>query len=259
MKKLLLLTAFVWGCINANAQNKLTLSTYNGTDLQKYAGKTLQVSISRYLFNGWNTVSLPFDMNETQVNAAFGDDCKLERLAGVENDGQNIKLNFQDCKSDGIKANVPYILYYKGNSGTKNITLEKVTISDTPSPISFTAQGTGESVTMVGTPTKRSAQGVYGILADDNAEAAFVNVNDIETGFYATRCYIELSNGNSTLLMTNHIDKNVTSIHSISKPNETIDVYNISGIKVAENISAAEISTLQKGIYIIKGRKVAVK
>ena len=95
MKKLLLLTAFVWGCINANAQNKLTLSTYNGTDLQKYAGKTLQVSISRYLFNGWNTVSLPFDMNETQVNAAFGDDCKLERLAGVENDGQNIKLNFQ--------------------------------------------------------------------------------------------------------------------------------------------------------------------
>ena len=50
MKKLLLMAAFAIGCISASAQKTLTLSTYKGTDLAKYDGQTMNVSVSRYLF-----------------------------------------------------------------------------------------------------------------------------------------------------------------------------------------------------------------
>lgn len=259
MKQLLLLATIALTSLCVNAQTTLTLSTYSGTDLEKYAGKTLNISANRYLFTGWNTLSLPFSMTEEQINETFGNDCKLEKLVGVEHDGHSIKLNFQDCKPAGIQANVPYILYYTGNTGDKKISVKNATISNTHSPLTFTAQGTNISVTMSGTQQLRKSQGAYGILGKDNAEAFFVNVDDVETGFYATRCYIELSNGNSSILTTNHIDKDVTSIQSMVKPNENVDVYNISGIKVASQIGISEISKLQPGIYVVKRKKIFVK
>ena len=259
MKKLLLTTAFALGCICMNAQETLTLSTYNGTDLSKYTGKTLNVTANRYVFNGWNTISLPFSLTEAQVNETFGDDCKLERLVGVENDGQNIKLNFQACKSEGIKANIPYILYYTGTTGIKKIKAENALITDAPATITFTAEGTGETVTMSCAKHHIQASGLYGIWAKDNADAAFANVDGASNGFYATRCYIQLSNGNSTTLTTNHITGDITSISSIVKNGEKVDVYNISGVKVANKINAYEVNRLQKGIYVVKGKKVLVK
>ncbi|MBQ2299041.1 MAG: hypothetical protein II278_06675 [Bacteroidaceae bacterium] len=259
MKKLLLVAIIALTNLCAHAQTTLTLSTYSGTDLAKYAGKTLNISANRYLFTGWNTISLPFSMTEEQINETFGSDCKLEKLAGVEHDGHDIKLNFQDCKSEGIQANIPYILYYTGKTGDKKISVKNATISNTHTPLSFAVQGTSLSVTMSGTQQIRKAQGVYGIMGKDNAEALFVNVDDVETGFYATRCYIELSNGNSFTLTTNHIGKDVTSIQSTVKPNENVDVYNISGIKVASQIGISEISKLQQGIYVIKGKKILVE
>ncbi len=254
MKKLFLMAAFALGCISMNAQETLNLSTYQGTNLSKYTGKTLTVTVNRYVFNGWNTISLPFQMTEAQVNEAFGNDCRLERLAGVENDGTNIRLNFQDCKAEGIRANVPYILYYTGETGTKKFKTENVAVLDDAASITFTAEGTGETVTMACAKAKKGAEGLYGILARDNSEATFVNVDDISNGFYATRCYIQLSNGNSTLLTTNHISGDVTSINSVAKLGEKVDVYNLSGVKVADNING-----LQKGIYVVKGKKVMVK
>lgn len=259
MKKLLLTAAFALGCIGMQAQETLTLSTYKGTDLAKYAGKTLNVSVNRYIFNGWNTISLPFSLTEAQVNETFGSDCKLEKLVGVENDGQNIKLNFQNCKSEGIKANTPYILHYTGETGTKKFKVENVTVADAPAVLTYTAEGTGETVTMACAKLQKESQGLYGIWAKDNAEAAFVNVDTAINGFYATRCYVQLSNGNSTLLTTNHISDEVTNINAIAKTGELVDVYNISGVKVAGKIAASEVNNLQKGIYVVKGKKVLVK
>ena len=259
MKKLLLTAVFALGCIGMNAQGTLTLSTYKGTELSKYTGKTFNVTVNRYVFNGWNTISLPISMTEAQVNEVFGTDCKLERLVGVENDGQGIRLNFQNCKSEGIKANTPYILYYTGTTGTKKIKVDNALVTDAAATLTFTAEGTGETVTMSCAKQHTQATGLYGIKAKDNAEAAFVNVDEASNGFYATRCYIQLSNGNSTVLTTNHIAGDVTSISSVVKNGEKVDVYNISGVKVASQINASEVNSLQKGIYVIKGKKVLVK
>ena len=227
MKKLLLLAAFALGCISASAQKTLTLSTYKGTDLAKYDGQTLNVSVSRYLFTGWNTISLPFAMSEDQVNEVFGSDCKLEKLVGVENDGVDVILNFQDCKKEGIKANTPYILNYTGENGTKQFTTENALIVNGIASLVFTAEGTGEKITMAAAQQQTEPQGLYGILAKDNSEAAFVNASETANGFYATRCYVKMENGNagyaslSAVTLTNTPVGNSTTSTSSSTTTKT--------------------------------------
>lgn len=262
MKKLLLLAAITFGYTYASAQGTLALSTYKGTDLTKYVGKTMNVSVNRYIFNGWNTISLPFSMTKEEVDATFGADCKLEKLVGVENDGQKVKLNFQNCKSEGIKANVPYILYYNGETGSLSFSAENVLIVDGVSEVTFTAEGTGETVTMGAAKQQKAAEGLYGILAKDNTEAAFVNVDMTTNGFFATRCFVKLSGGNATLLTTNHLtgtEEGTTSLKGLVAPGELVDVFNLSGVRVAKQVSIADINKLQKGAYVVKGQTILVQ
>jgi hypothetical protein len=260
MKKLYIIALCAISALAANAQQTLNLSTYSGTDLAKYNGQALKVTVSRYVFNGWNTISLPIDVSAAELDATFGSDSKLEKLVGVENDGNGVKLNFQDCKAEGIKANTPYILYYTGEPGTKKFTVDEALVEDSEAEISFTAEGTGETVKMACARKHTDATGLYGVLAKDNSEAKFVNVDGITNGFYATRCYIKLSSGNSTQLTTNHIAAgDVSSISAIAAAGDMVDVYNISGVRVASGIKASDVNRLQKGIYVVNGQKIMVK
>lgn len=259
MKKFYLIAALALASLTASAQTTLNLSTYAGTDLTKLDGQTKTVTVNRYLFKGWNTISLPFAMTAAEVNAAFGSDCRLETLVGVENTGSEIKLNFQDVKANGIEANKPYILYFNNESKSVKFVSENAKLHNASASVSFT-DNTGVTVKFSAAKTKLAAKGLYGILARDNAEAAFVNVDDVNNGFYATRCYIELSSGNSQLLKANHIaEGDVTAIGSVVKANEHVDVYNVSGAKVASKASISDINGLNKGIYVVKGKKIAVK
>lgn len=259
MKKFYLIASIVCCTLSATAQKTLNLSTFNGTNIEKYAGTTCNVSVSRYVITGWNTISLPFAVSETVLNEVFGSNCKLERLVGIENDGTELKLNFQDCKARGIEPNIPYILYYSGETGTKKIYVENALVQAGESALTFNAEGTGETVTMAAAQKKTEAVGLYGVLAVDNADAKFVNTDAISTGFLATRCYVQLSSGNAKALSTNHIGGEVASIAQIAREHKLVDVYNLSGVRVATQIPVAEIQNLQKGIYVIGDKKVLVK
>lgn len=259
MKKFYIIAMMALTSLAASAQQTLTLSTYTGTDLAKFDGQTKNVKVSRYVFKGWNTICMPFDMTAEELNASFGNDCRLETLVGIENDGTQFKLNFQDCKSKGVKANMPYILYYTGETKTVSFTIENATIKNANQTVNFKDHN-GVEVVFSGTKVKLDSKGLYGIYAKDNAEAAFVNVDDAANGFYATRCFIQLSNGNSTLLTSNHIGEgDITAITSVMKSGEKADVYNISGVKIATNASIKDINNLNKGVYVVKGKKIAVK
>lgn len=259
MKKFYLIAAMAVMALGASAQQKLTLSTYAGTNLEKYDGKECNITVNRVVMTGWNTISLPFAVSENELNEVFGSDCRLERLVGVEYDGKGLRLNFMDCKAGGIEPNTPYILHYTGDMATKKIA-KTALVANAPAKLVFTDQTTGETVTMACAQKQTDAKGLYGVLARDNAEAAFVNVDDVTNGFFATRCYIQLSNGNSTMLTTNHIKAgDATSINSVARMGENVDVYNVSGVKVAAGIRANEVNNLPAGVYVVKGRKIMVK
>lgn len=256
MKKLYLIAAMAIATISGNAQEKLMLSTYNGTNVEKYDGKICNVTVNRYMFTGWNTIALPFDVSADELTATFGSDCKLERLVSAENVGDAVQLNFIDCKADGMQANTPYILYYAGEASNKKLTKEAQVIN--AQALTSVSTQRGDIVTMAGVQAKTSGIGFYGILAKDNAEARFAKVDASLSGFLATRCYVQL-NGSATQLLTKHLNPNeITSINAIARNGEKVDVYNVNGVRVA-SVRTSEVSNLQPGIYVVKGQKVLVK
>jgi hypothetical protein len=255
MKKFFLIAAMAALSLGAQAQEKLYLSTYNGTNLSKYDGKLCNVTVNRYVFTGWNTIALPFAMSEQELNDIFGADCQLERLASVEDNTQGgVTLNFVNCKADGLQANTPYMLHYTGEAATKRI-VKQAEVSDAQAALTFST-ASGEQVTMEGVRQHTDGEGLYGVLARDNSEVRFVSVDGEGTnGFYATRCYVSVSTGNNTMLTTNHLGEGeATAINAIARSGERVDVFTVSGVKVADRIDG-----LQPGVYVVKGKKVMVK
>ncbi|MBQ9356993.1 MAG: hypothetical protein IJT98_06875 [Prevotella sp.] len=259
MKKFFTIAAMTVLALGLQAQTRLSLSTYNGTNLERYDGQVCNVTVNRYMFTGWNTIALPFAMSEQQLNEIFGTDCRLERLIGVEDATEGITLNFINCKAGGMEANTPYMLYYTGETGNVRIVAE-ATIANRQAALSYTTQN-GEVVTMEAARTHTDGEGLYGVLARDNSEVKFVAVGQEHTsGFYATRCYIRLSSGTSQMLIARHLGYgDATSINAIATQDELVDVYNMQGAKVASQVRAAEVNSLRPAIYIVKGQKVLVR
>jgi hypothetical protein len=71
---------------------------------------------------------------------------------------------------------------------------------------------------------------------------------------------VRLSNGNISQLYTRHLAAGeVTAISEIGRASEKVEVYNLSGQRIAANIRIADIKNLPAAIYVVKGRKVIVK
>lgn len=259
MKKFYIMMVMALSSLAINAQQALYLSTSKGTALDKYDGKECKVTVNRYLFHGWNTLSLPFAVSEDELNEAFGADCRLEQLVGAEEANGIVTLFFQDCKSDGIQANKPYILYYTGENASRR--LAKTAVIDNSASVAwFNVKGSTDRVEMVGAQQHVNESGLYGVLAVDNADAKFVAVDESKSGFYATRCYVKLDSGADKMLRTMHLAAgDVTGISQVVASGAKVDVYTISGVKMASGLSAEQVSKLQPGIYVINGQKVAVK
>ena len=258
MKKLFSMIALAGIALTAWSQTPLTLSTYNGTTLTRYDGQQCNVTTNRYLFNGWNTISLPFAMTEQEIDEVLGQGVKLERLVGATQHGDEIILDFQDCKNEGIKANQPYILYYPGETGTKKFKVNAL-VSNKESKVTLTTGG-GVQVTMHGAALKTDGKDMYGILAINNVDANFTRLDNEKSFFYATRCYISIPGDQQFTLKAHHLAQGeVTSISNIAAENDIVDVYNVLGMRVAHNIKAGDVNNLAPNIYIVNGKKVLVK
>lgn len=258
MKKLFCIIALASLTLTAWSQTPLRLSSYNGTSVERYDGQVCDVSVNRYLFTGWNTISLPFAVTEQEIDDALGQGVKLERLVGVTQQGTEIVLNFQDCKSEGIKANQPYILYYPGEAGTMKIHAN-TQVSSKDSKVTLTTTG-GVEVTMNGAAVKTDGMGLYGILAINNVDPNFTYIDNDKAFFYATRCFISIPGDQQFTLTTHHFaEGEVTSITDIAAENDIVDVYNVLGMRVAHNIKAGDVNNLVPNIYIVNGHKVLVK
>ena len=257
MKKFYLIAMMAIMALTASAQQRLSLSTYAGTNLEKVNGTECQITVNRQMFHGWNTLSLPFAVSVEELNEAFGSDCRLERLVGVENGDNAVSLIFQDCKARGMEANVPYLVYYNGEDGNCRIAKTAVPYNR---PATLTFSDGHEKVTMGAAQKQTVGDGVYGIRVKDNSEALFTAVNGDGAIFYATRCFVKLSSGTNKTINTIHLAAGeVTSISTLVSNGRAVDVYTLSGQKVASKANAAQLRSLQPGVYVANGQKVLVK
>ncbi|MBR5084982.1 MAG: hypothetical protein IKX33_10320 [Prevotella sp.] len=207
----------------------------------------------------WNTICLPFDMDATTMQKAFGEgnEITLATLTGsdyVEKDGKikDIIIKFNTSSTTAITANTPYLIKLK--NAVETFEVEGVSLSDNIVPSSVS----GGDCTFYGN---------YDVITDlgKDEPALFISGNKF---YYATgnsklksfRGYFthtklaqyiqDLSAGANISLF---VDDEPTGIRNIVTTQDNDDVYDISGRKVN-----ADKTTLQKGIYITNGKKETV-
>ena len=121
---------------------------------------------------------------------------------------------------------------------------------------------TGTTVQFSGATEKQTTEGMYGIIAKDNATAAFVNASSVPQ-IYPSRCFIKLNGGELTQLLTsNHLEyDDVTGVEAAvaAAADAPVDVYNVSGVRIAKDMAPADLAKLPKGVYVVKGQKIWVK
>lgn len=214
----------------------------------------VSISLNRKLVKGaWNTICLPFDVSEDQAKSAFGADV---RIAALNAESKGNTLEFEDKKTEGIKASVPYLIMPSEVNTDNMYEFYNVDIK---------AGDAGKTVTKDGFAFK----GIYNnvdITQDINntgttdSYAAFLGANNTlfkaKTGSTTKgfRAYFAIPKSTDASALHVVIDGNVTSIKNINCGIVESDtaVYNLQGQRV-------DAHNLMPGLYIKAGKKFVVR
>lgn len=235
-----------------------------------------KVTINRTLTaNQWNTLTLPFNMTETEVETIFGQGTQIIILDKTEMAGSTANLTFIYHEIQNIIAGYPYFI--KPAKGVTSISVEgkHIDISTAQTDIdcgSYTAKGTpGYSTADV-----ESASGTKGysvnykagdiFLSDGNGKLYVSQGKSYGKGY---RSYIEKKNDGTAAAKSISMEfagvedgeqSSTTAIEcakiadGILQTTKAKGVYNLYGQKVADNTEG-----LPKGVYIANGRKITIK
>ena len=250
-----------WFGINDMELYKVATQTINlvesSTSYEVEANAFANVTLTRNLkADAWNTFCVPFDMTAEQLEANGITDVRALESANVE--GESVTLNFSEDNVNAVEAGVPYLVKVDASyDGTINV--ENVLVS-AAEPTTVSVEG---GVSMTG----NYAAGFvpqYAYFISNNAfyyadEANYVSLK----GF---RAYIQLNNGvqNANRLMIN-INGEVTGIEDVlgeeaAEADKLVNVVSLDGMTVKAGVKKSEaLDGLQKGIYIVDGKKYVVK
>lgn len=258
MKKLMFtLMAAAMTLVPATAQNRVkylstTSETLNVSELQ-VADQSVQ--ISRYLFAGYNTLCLPMTLNAEQLQAA-AKNVRVERLAAIKQEGSKLNLYFVDCTAEGIQAGLPYLVYSPTAQSMRARSNDAVSISTDILPVTL-SDNAGNRVSFCGSYVSLTGEGNrYGIPAKQDVEIleSVLLPTSADKTFLPTRCGItwELQTATATQMEVKHavtLDE-VTAITAITGAQSDKAIYDLSGRRS---------NGAQKGIYVVDGKKKAVK
>ena len=209
----------------------------------------------------WNTICLPFAMDEAQIADSPLAEADIRTLNSVTQEGTLVTLNFTaEGDITTIEAGKPYIIKWAaGGENAVSPLFKDVTIENVSNPIECTVTGaeTDASITFKGT------YDLYEFYEDDASilfigEGNKLNYPLAGAKIGACRGYFQLSgisaaddeeNGAKQFVL--NFGDDATAIATISKQNAEGNWYDISGRKVSK--------LNQKGIYVTEGRKVTVK
>ena len=77
--------------------------------LSEHNGNMISVDLIRTLHpESYNSICLPFDLSEEQVESLFGTECKLQELTYASVSDESLELNF--TASDHLEAGKPYLI-----------------------------------------------------------------------------------------------------------------------------------------------------
>ena len=251
----------------------------NATLLRDTDGKQLNVTLSgRTLFKdgNWNTLCLPFDLKndgfhdligngtlmeldiERTYDANGNDDVNGSYKTGFDPTTGTLSLYFKDATE--IKAGTPYIIKWpSGSDNLENHVFQSVEIDlSDETLIRQTVESEDEHVQFIGTfsPVELPIGDKSNLfLGADNT------LHWPQTDNYAIRsfrAYFHVDGGNVSAIKLHFSDDETTGVVSIDNGQLTIDNwagawYDLQGRRVANGQKPKA-----KGIYIYKGKKIAL-
>lgn len=215
----------------------------DGQALSLNTGLT-NIAYNRTFPEGWSTVCLPF---ATPV-AALGAQSVQEFVSADESG-----LNFAEVET--LEANRPYLIYFAAAKETPTYFGTEIT-STTPVSVTkgdYTFVGSYNAV--------MSMSGKYGIATVDDVQK--IILGGTNSTLKATRAYFTKKGEQPAQVRINLFGmggdgEGTTGIDQIVNGGaQTYDVYTLQGVQVLKG--AASLNGLQKGIYIVNGKKVVIK
>lgn len=196
------------------------------------------VTITRNIKAGYNTVVLPFTLTANQVATAFGTGTEVYAFSESSTDANDVTINFN--KGDGsITANVPVL-----------VKATEASSAQTFNGVQVVAPTTGAIVE--GTNTKFI--GVFGPLTVAAGDYFIGNdaiwKSEGSTSIKAFRAYIYAQEASSVKMYIGGIETAISEINADAAAEEQGAIFNLAGQRV---------NKAQKGIYVINGKKVLVK
>ena len=258
MKQLVLLVILAMGLsTTALAQNRVKniYASSSKLDIELMQNSEQTIQLNRYFYAGYNTLCLPFSLTAEQV-AVAAKDLRVERLAGIQQEGATLNLIFVDCTDEGIQAGVPYLVYSPTaqylrvkNTDVLNFDPELKAIRMTDNKGNIVTFGSSwesmEKVGRYGIPSKQDVTPLESVLVRTEADKTFL----------PTRCgftWVEQAASASDLKIQHAASSGeVTAILGV-KLNQTTgsDSYDLQGHKTSKNA---------KGILIQDGKKTIVR
>ena len=220
----------------AVAYNETAINTIEDVDVAN-------VTMSRVIKEGFNTVVLPFDLTASQVQAAFGTGTEVYAFSenGEEN-ANNITINFEKVVAGTISANVP-VLVKATEASNEQVFNGVQVVAPTEGAI---VMGTNVNFVGVWGPT---TVGEGHFFVGNGAIYKSAGTTNIK----AFRAYFLLDNPNTTApvkMYIGGIETAISEINADAAAEEQGAIFNLAGQRV---------NKAQKGIYVINGKKVLVK
>lgn len=196
------------------------------------------VTISRTFPAGWSTICLPF----ATTTAAFGSDVKAQAFTSADANG----LNFTEVTN--LEANMPYLIYFPSETTTP-IYMSADAKASVPEAVT-----NGDFIFCGSYAASMSMSGKYGVA--DQGDVQKLMLGGANSTLGATRAYFT-KKGEQQAEINLNIWGDATGIEAVTNDAKTFNVYNLQGVMVRQNVNT--LDGLQKGIYIVNGKKVSVK
>lgn len=212
------------------------------------------VELKRTLDTSWNALCLPVSLTATQISSTFGQGTTVAHYTGIDAGS----INFSTANQN-INANEPVLI--KLPTAAKRFYMQDVSLSAPTLPENtLSMNNNGETVSLVGiyAPvdhlfTQYGGSSTVYAYADGNLTKADATTDPSLKGFNA----FFRADQSATAKTVVTIDGMATAIKGITRENLSKgNVYDLSGRLLRRNAST---DMLQKGIYIVGGKKIVIR
>lgn len=215
----------------------------DGQALNLNTGLT-NIAYNRTFSEGWSTVCLPF----ATPAIAFGENAtSVQEFVSADESG----LNFAEVET--LEANKPYLIYFATAKETPTYFGAEIT-STTPVSVTkgdYTFVGSYDAV--------MSMSGKYGVATIDDVQKVILGGKNAT--LKATRAYFTKTGELPAQVRINLFGEGGNGTTGIDQMEnngvQAYDIYTLQGVQVLKG--ASSLNGLQKGVYIVNGKKVVIK